>query len=171
MIIGFVNQVALAYDGKEQIKKLESKSKVSVNEEINKDNNEVRRQSILYFILAFITSVSGVAIIIVAIYFMFMGGTKKDSFRDSAFAAAFGLALQGATILVFRRLSEANLRLDQYHKERFTLGQFEILLSAADEAKDPDGTKHSVISEATSKWLHLLPGRDSEMKINDNKEQ
>ena len=171
MIISFVNQVALACDGKEQIKKLESKSKVSVNEEINKDNNEVRRQSKLYFILAFFTSVSGVAIIVVAISFMFMGGKNKvDNFRNSAFAAAFGLALQGATILVYRRLSEANLRLDQYHKERFTLGQFEILLSAADEATKPDEIKHSVISEATSKWLHLLPDRHLEMKINDNKE-
>jgi GAF domain-containing protein len=152
MIISFINLVALAFENTRQFNKLKSQSKDSVNQEIEKDNKEVRNQSIKYFHLALWTSISGVASLIVAIFLYLSPHSSKNS---ANLLGGVGFALQAVSILVFRQLKESNSRLDQYHKERFSIGQFEILLSAADRVEDSELIKRDIIKQAISRWMQF----------------
>jgi hypothetical protein len=169
LISNFFNIVALAYEITGKNNKLLSKSKDSVNQEISKDNDQVRTESSNYLKLALLTSGAGVVVFFIIAILMFIPPTPyrgknanslgmqsvnlPSETKSVGYLTLAGLGLQLLGILVFRRLKESNLRLDQYHKERFSIGQLEILLSAADQVGDSDLIKSIIIKDASSKWM------------------
>jgi hypothetical protein len=126
------------------------KSQNDLDEQIKQDNQNVRRQSNTYFILAYCASWVGIILLVFGVFTLF---GEKERMKWGVFSAGIGLALEASTILVFRRLEAANKRLDQYHSERLSIGQFNILLSAAEQVHEGDSIKASLIEGAKGKWL------------------
>ncbi|MFM7642135.1 MAG: TRADD-N-associated membrane domain-containing protein [Cyanobium sp.] len=125
------------------------------------DNSDVRRQSNRYLFLALVTSWTGIILLVTGIFFIYLG-KEESKVRLGVFSACIGLALEASTILVFRRLEAANKRLDQYHSERLSIGQLNILLSAAEQVSQADSLKISLIEGAKGKWLANSPNSKAE---------
>jgi putative methionine-R-sulfoxide reductase with GAF domain len=150
VIKSYVNQIAISYENSTQFNDLKVKSQNDLDEQIKQDNQNVRRQSNTYFILAYCASWVGIILLVFGVFTLF---GEKERMKWGFFSAGIGLALEASTILVFRRLEAANKRLDQYHSERLSIGQFNILLSAAEQVHEGDSIKASLIEGAKGKWL------------------
>jgi GAF domain-containing protein len=150
VIKSYVNQIALSYESSTQFNDLKIKSQSDLDEQIKQDNQNVRHQSNTYSFLAYFTSCVGLLLLVIGILSIFF---EKEKMKLGIFSAGMGLALQASTILVFRRLESANKRLDQYHAERLSVEQLDILLSAAEHVYESDAIKASLIEGAKAKWL------------------
>jgi GAF domain-containing protein len=150
VIKSYVNQIAISYENSTQFNDLKVKSQNDLDEQIKQDNQNVRRQSNTYFILAYCASWVGIILLVFGVFTLF---GEQERMKWGFFSAGIGLALEASTILVFRRLEAANKRLDQYHSERLSIGQFNILLSAAEQVHEGDSIKASLIEGAKGKWL------------------
>jgi GAF domain-containing protein len=157
VISSYVNTIALSYANSTQFHDLITRSQNDLDQQMKKDNANVRRQSNHYFLLAFFTSWTGIIMLMLGIFLLYSDGNGNFGAKKwnaiSLGALGTGLALEVCTILVFRQLEAANRRLDQYHRESLSIGQLNILLSASNQVSEADSLKSSLIEGAKAKWL------------------
>jgi GAF domain-containing protein len=153
VISSYVNQIALSYTNSTQFHDLITRSQNDLDQQMKEDNANVRSQSNKYFVLAFVASCAGISLLVLGILISYFDNDNPQVRRLGFFAASTGLVLEACTILVFRQLESANKRLDQYHSERLSVGQLNILLSASDQLTQAESLKSSLIEGAKAKWL------------------
>lgn len=164
----YANQIALAYANAQQYKALKNKSEEDLSKEIKVHRKTVLREAVFWFAFSLITALAGLWFIFSGVNRLFASDTKS-LLRDGGLATGAGIVLQGVTILAFNQGKEANKRLDKYHQELNTVGQFNILLSAAEQL-DPSmihQEKQRIIQMVTNQWVQASNSEN----INLNKDK
>jgi CheY-like chemotaxis protein len=139
--------------------------------DIKMDHQVTRKQSNINFIMASVAAGTGAVIIFWGIFL------AQSGKLDVGIASTIGGAVAEAIgYLFFRRVDQANKRMDQYHQERVEGQRFQTLLQACDglnSEQERGRCRKQVILTAAGKWLVLLESSqnlsDSVDRKNDEK--
>jgi len=190
----YVNQIALAYKNCTQFEELKKKATEDLSQKIEVDINKAREEANTSFCVTIGSSLIGLVLIFGGLILSFtnpknsidagqMAAIPTNSIPEKiaapptnlpnagGMAAISGVVIQAVTVLAFNRGKEANDRVDKYHKEVYTIGQLNILLSATEQL-DPQiiqEDKQKIIQTTTTHWLEPINEIKNTDKTNEVK--
>ncbi|OYE03339.1 GAF domain-containing protein [Nostoc sp. 'Peltigera membranacea cyanobiont' 232] len=169
----YLNQIALAYKNCTQFEELKKKASEDLSKKIDVDINEARKEANNFSCLTLASSVIGLVLIFGGLIWSLTHNNTnpKNPIDTGKLTAISGVLVQAVTVLAFNRGKEANDRVDKYHKEVYTVGQLNILLSATEQL-DPQiiqEEKQKIIQTTTTHWLESINEIKNTDKTNEVK--
>jgi transcriptional regulator with GAF, ATPase, and Fis domain len=169
----YLNQIALAYNNCNQFEELKKKASEDLSKKIDVDIIEARKEANYFSYLTLGSSAVGLVLIFGGLIWSLTnnGTNPKNSIDTGKLTAISGVLVQAVTVLAFNRGKEANDRVDKYHKEVYTVGQLNILLSATEQL-DPriiQEEKQKIIQTTTTHWLESINEIKNTDKTNEVK--
>lgn len=135
--------------------------------QIDRDYQEANRQASINYWTSLVVALLGIGIIA---WGTILG--LRQELAVGIVSAAAGLLTEGIGYLFFRRLDDANKRMDRYHTELLQIQRFEILLAASAElpTERENISKEKVIQRATDYWLNT-PTAQFHLPLSETTEQ